>query len=168
MFTDTLPMKNILLVYFLLLLGPTAIAQTKAKDEQTIRDLRKASNLAIANKDVAGLSKFWLGDFVQVRGNGTYLAGKDTIIKVWKDMFKTKPETSFIRTPTEIIINDVGGTMAWETGLWQGINTYSNGGSYSAMWRKKDGEWKIQAELYVALHQQQSLLIVENQKSSAG
>ena len=145
-------MKNGSLVYLLLALSHAAIAQTKAKDEQTIRDLRKASNLAIANRDVAGLSKFWLDDFVQVWGNGTYLAGKDTIIKVWKDMFSTKPETSFIRTPTEIIINDVDGTMAWEKGSWRGINTYSKGGSYSAMWRKKDGEWKIQAELYVALH----------------
>ena len=146
-------MKNGHLVYLLLLLSQAAIAQTKkTTDEQIIRDLRKASNFAIAKKDIAGLSKFWLDDFVQVRGNGTYLAGKDTIISVWKDMFETKPETSFIRTPTEIIVNDVDGTMAWETGTWQGINTYSKGGNYSAMWRKQDGEWKIQAELYVALH----------------
>lgn len=145
-------MKNGSLICFLLLLSSSAIAQTKITDEQIIRDLRKASNLAIANKDVAGLSKFWLHDFVQVRGNGTYLAGKDTIIKAWQDTFKTKPETSFIRNPTEIIVNDVDGTMAWEKGTWQGINTYSKGGSYSAMWRKKEGEWMIQAELFVALH----------------
>jgi uncharacterized protein (TIGR02246 family) len=145
-------MKNGPVVYFLLLLSQTGIAQTKTTEEQTIRDLRKASNLAIANKDITGLSKFWLNDFVQVRGNGTYLAGRDTIMKVWEDMFKTKPETSFIRTPTQVMVNDVDGTMAWEVGTWQGINTYSKGGSYSAMWRKKDGEWKIQAELFVALH----------------
>jgi len=42
--------------------------------------------------------------------------------------------------------------MAWEKGTWEGINTYSKGGSYSAMWKKKDGEWRIQAELFVALH----------------
>src|SRR6267154_2430569 len=144
-------MKIAPLIY-LLLLSQAAIAQTKTTEAQTIRDLRKASNLALAKKDVDGLSKFWLHDFVQVRGNGTYLAGKDTIIKVWKDMFRTKPETSFIRTPTQVMISDVDATMAWEQGTWQGINTYSKGGSYSAMWRKKDGEWKIQAELFVALH----------------
>jgi hypothetical protein len=30
-------------------------------------------------------------------------------------------------------------------------NTYSKGGRYSAQWKKKDGEWKLQAELFVAL-----------------
>jgi len=92
-------MKKGQFLYFLLLLSPSAIAQAKTTAEQTIRDLRKASNLALAKKDIDGLSKFWLDDFVQVRGNGTYLAGKDTIIKVWKDTFRTKPETSFIRIP---------------------------------------------------------------------
>ena len=144
-------MKIAPLIY-LLLLSQAAIAQTKTTEAQTIRDLRKASNLALAKKDVDGLSKFWLHDFVQVRGNGTYLTGKDTIIKVWKDTFRTKPETSFIRIPIEVIVSDMDGTMAWEQGTWQGINTYSKGGSYSAMWRKKEGEWKIQAELFVALH----------------
>jgi uncharacterized protein (TIGR02246 family) len=145
-------MKNGSVIYFLLLLTQPTVAQTKIIEEQIIRDLRKASNLALAKKDIAGLSKFWLNDFVQVRGNGSYLAGRDTIIKVWQDTFRTKPETSFIRTPTEVAVNDVDGMIAWEKGTWQGINTYSKGGSYSAMWRKKGGEWKIQAELFVALH----------------
>jgi len=145
-------MKKISVVCFLLLLSSSVVAQNKTTEEQIIRDLRKASNLALAQKDVLALSKFWLNDFVQVRGNGTYLAGKDTIIKVWKETFRANRATSFIRTPTEVIVNDIDGTMAWEKGTWEGINTYSKGGSYSAMWRKKDGEWKIQAELFVALH----------------
>ena len=91
-------------IYLLLLFSQSTIAQTKTTEAQTIRDLRKSSNLALAKKDIDGLSKFWLHDFVQVRGNGTYLAGKDTIIKVWKDTFRTKPETSFIRIPIEVIV----------------------------------------------------------------
>jgi hypothetical protein len=41
--------------------------------------------------------------------------------------------------------------MAWETGIWTAKNSYSNGGNYSAMWRKIDGIWKLQAELFVSL-----------------
>jgi hypothetical protein len=41
--------------------------------------------------------------------------------------------------------------FAWEKGTWEGFNTYSKGGEYSAMWRKVNDEWKLQAELFVAL-----------------
>jgi hypothetical protein len=61
------------------------------------------------------------------------------------------PKTYFERTPTEIIISKNNPDMAWETGVWKGFNTYSKGGRYSAQWKKKDGAWKIQAELFVAL-----------------
>jgi hypothetical protein len=67
-------------------------------------------------------------------------------------MFETTPRTSFIRNPSEIIISTADPTMAWENGKWDGINSYSKGGNYSAMWRKKNGIWKIQAELFVSLH----------------
>jgi uncharacterized protein (TIGR02246 family) len=126
-------------------------AQSKLSDEQLIKNARAASNAAIAKKDIDGVSSFWLPDFVQVRGNGTTEKGKDAITAIWKDLFKTNPQTSFVRTPSEIIISNNDLTMAWETGTWEGINSYSKGGNYSAMWRKKDGMWKIQAELYVAL-----------------
>jgi uncharacterized protein (TIGR02246 family) len=125
-------------------------AQTKS-DEQLIRESRAASNSAIAKKDIDGVSSFWLPDFVQVRGNGTTENGKEAITATWKDLFINSPATSFIRTPTEIIVSINDATLAWERGTWEGINAYSKGGNYSAMWRKKDGVWKIQAELYVAL-----------------
>jgi uncharacterized protein (TIGR02246 family) len=131
------------------------VAQTqtvKKEDEQLIRESRRASNEALARRDIESFSKYWMKDFVQVRGNGTSLVGKDSITALWKKMFKTDPETSYIRTPTEIIIGDNDPAMAWETGMWTGIHSYSKGGNYSAMWRKQDGEWRIQAELYVSLH----------------
>jgi ketosteroid isomerase-like protein len=119
-------------------------------DESRIRDSRDHSNTAIANKDILSLSKYWLDDFVVVRGNGTQMTGKAAIIEVWKKMFAETPEVKFVRTPTEIkISNDK--TFAWEKGTWEGFNTYSKGGEYSAMWRKVEGEWKLQAELFVAL-----------------
>ena len=124
----------------------------KKEDEKLIRESRRASNEALAKRDLESFSKYWMNDFVQIRGNGTSLAGKDSITALWKNMFKTNPETSYIRTPSEIIISDNDPAMAWETGTWTGLNSYSKGGNYSAMWRKQDGVWKIQAELYVSLH----------------
>jgi uncharacterized protein (TIGR02246 family) len=144
-------MKKILTACALAFTLQATIAQTKISDEQLIRDSRTASNAAIAKKDIKVVSSFWLPDFVQVRGNGTSEKGKEAIVALWQQMFKTNPETSFVRTPSEVIISENDAAMAWEKGTWEGINSYSKGGSYSAMWRKKDGVWKIQAELYVAL-----------------
>jgi hypothetical protein len=95
---DSCPMKKNIIFYFFLLISASPMAQAQTIDEQLIREARTASNLAIAKKDVEGISKFWLPDFVVVRGNGTYLAGKKAIIRMWEETFKTSPQTSFIRT----------------------------------------------------------------------
>ncbi len=142
-----------ILSLFLLLTFHEALTQTaKKEDEQLIRESRRASNEALANRNIEGFSKYWLEDFVQIRGNGTFMFSKDSITALWKKLFNTNPETYYVRTLSEVIISDNDPLMAWETGTWMGINSYSKGGNYSAMWRKKDGVWKIQAELYVSLH----------------
>ncbi|MES1217353.1 MAG: nuclear transport factor 2 family protein [Bacteroidota bacterium] len=145
-------MKKLLCILSLVLSFQFLVAQNnKQQDIATIKEARATSNKAIAAHDVSGISKYWLDDFVQIRGNASYLTGKDTIIATWKELFATNAKVSYVRNPTEIIISD-NDTLAWETGKWIGINTYSKGGNYSAMWRKKDNLWKIQAELFVALN----------------
>ncbi|HEY4196672.1 MAG TPA: nuclear transport factor 2 family protein [Mucilaginibacter sp.] len=145
-------MQKYLLITAFLLTSILAFAQ---KDQQAaitaIKGSRTASNAAIARHDIDGMSKYWLNDFVQTIGKGTTLTGKDAIIAAWKGLFRDNSTVSYIRKPSNITISD-DGTMAWETGTWTGQNSYSKGGNYSAMWRKTDGTWKIQAELYVSLY----------------
>ncbi|MEO5583332.1 MAG: nuclear transport factor 2 family protein [Saprospiraceae bacterium] len=143
-------MKKLLLC-FSFLATLTLKAQTESAEVQLIKDSRASSNTALAKKDINGMSKFWLDDFVQIRGNGTFLVGKDSIINIWIDLFKSSPTTSYIRTPNEIIISETDPALAWEKGTWEAIKSYSKGGNYSAMWKKRDNSWKIQAELYVGL-----------------
>lgn len=126
------------------------VTYAQTSDEQQIRASRDNSNKAIEAKDIVTLSKHWLDDFSVMRGNGTQMSGKAAVIEVWKKMFTETPDVKFIRTPSEIKISD-DKTFAWEKGTWEGFNTYSKGGEYSAMWRKVNGEWKLQAELFVAL-----------------
>ena len=144
-------MRNIILGFIFLLFTLFTSAQTKKDQVAIIKANRAASNASIAKHDVEGISKYWLPDFVQVRGNATFLVGKDTIIKTWKELFKTNPEVSYIRNPSEIIISN-NDTLAWEKGSWIGIKSYSKGGNYSAMWRKIDKQWMIQAEIFVSLY----------------
>ena len=127
-------------------------AQDKSEKEVAlIKSARAASNEAIAKHDIDGISKYWLNDFVQVRGNSTHLSGKDTIIASWKQLFKENPDVAYIRNPSQIIIS-TNDTLAWETGTWKAIHSYSKGGNYTAMWRKSGNSWMIQAELFVSLH----------------
>ena len=144
-------MKKFTGFFFLMLLSTSVFAQhTKKDNESIIRSSRATSNEAIAKRNVEGIAAYWLPDFVQVRGNGSHLVGKDTIMSLWRKTFKENPAVNFIRNPAEVIVSATD-TLAWENGTWIGVNTYSKGGKYSAMWRKRKGIWKLQAELFVAL-----------------
>jgi ketosteroid isomerase-like protein len=125
-------------------------AQTKNADIEMIKSYRASSNAAIAAHNVNGISKFWLDDFVQVIGRGTYQTGKENIAASWKALFDSNAQVSYVRNPEEIIISD-NDTLAWENGKWIGVNTYSKGGNYAAMWIKRNGVWMLKAELFVSL-----------------
>ncbi|MCE2936874.1 MAG: YybH family protein [Cyclobacteriaceae bacterium] len=129
---------------------PMAFSQTMS-DEEIIRQARQASNEGIARKDVDAVAAFWWEDYVVITGRGHVAAGREANAAEWRKMLAEAPLTRFERTPSEIIISRNNPELAWESGQWKGFNTYSAGGRYSAQWKKKNGQWKLQAELFVAL-----------------
>ena len=144
-------MKKIILSCTFLLIVQLTFAQTNNdKDVETIKSLRAASNEALAKHDIDEMAKYWVDDLVLIRGNSSHLTGKDTIVAVWKKLFNDNPKVVYTRTPTLITISN-NDTLAWETGQWKAFNSYSNGGNYSAMWKKSNNSWKILAELFVSL-----------------
>jgi len=144
-------MKRILFFFVLIFIVQVVFAQNdNEKNVSIIKSLRAASNEAIAKHDLDGLSKYWLDDLVLVRGNSSHVSRKDSIVAAWRKLFKENPKVSYIRTPKEIIISS-NDSLAWETGTWKAINSYSGGGKYSAMWKKSNTSWKIMAELFVSL-----------------
>ena len=120
------------------------------KNVELIKSLRDSSNTVLAKHDVDGMSKYWLDDLVLVVGNSSHITGKDSIVSLWKKVFSDNPKVLYIRTPNQIIISN-NDTLAWESGTWKAFNSYSNGGNYSAMWKKSNNTWKILAELFVSL-----------------
>jgi len=86
-----------------------------------------------------------------IRGSGVIEQGKEANKKNWSRIFKETQLTNFERFPSEILISKNNPNIAWESGEWKGFNTYSNGGRYNTQWKKKDGDWKVQEELFVAL-----------------
>ncbi len=144
-------MKRIIfLCSFFFIPGFTFAQKNHDKEVKLIKSLRNASNEAIAKHDIDAMSKYWLDDLVLTRGNASHLTGKDAIVAAWRKLFTDNPKVSYIRTPTQITISS-NDTLAWETGTWKAFNSYSNGGNYSAMWKKTNNSWKILAELFVSL-----------------
>lgn len=119
------------------------------EDVLYIHQARETSNKGIAKKDVKAVSAFWLDDFVQIAGDGSYTKGKKKIVQDWNYMF-AHSNPVFERLPEEIKISD-NGNYAWEKGHWM-YKTDPFYGNYTAMWKKIKGRWMTQCELYVSLN----------------
>jgi hypothetical protein len=70
--------------------------------------------------------------------------------------FKNRPDTVYVRTPAAIEVYPAW-AVASERGEWTGKWTEPDGkleigGTYQAQWRKINGQWLIQAELFVPTH----------------
>ena len=144
-------MNRYTLVAILLLAVHFVCGQTNpAEEEAQIRKAREASNIAIARHDVVGVVRDILPDYTITTGRGRHVAGRDSLTAFWKQTFAGMPGVVYRRIPLQIVISK-NDTLAWETGKWEAAHSYSAGGNYSAMWRKVEGVWRTQAELFVSL-----------------
>lgn len=143
------------------LLLPVAVAmaagaQAGAPDDAAIRAARAQSNQAIANHDLAGIARHWLPDVHIVTSTSTQGTGREDNGQRMAAQFARRPDTVYVRTPTAVDVF-AAWNVASERGEWTGRWTESDGivqvgGTYLAQWRKVDGAWRIQAELFVPTH----------------
>lgn len=124
-------------------------------DEQTIRRLRADFNRAIAAHDVSALPKFWREDVHVTTGAGRQLSGRDAVRAAFEAIFADATFITYTRTPGKVELS-ASGVRAAESGHWLGQWKKPDGmmewrGTYLVMWRKEDGQWLIQSELYVSL-----------------
>ena len=144
---------RIRLAILLPLLAATATAQD-AGDQ--IRAIRAQSNDAIAAHDVAKIVSFLDKEYQITTSVGSMSQGVDVEAGNWEAVFNDRPDVVYVRTPDRIEISG-SNPLAAESGSWVGTWTTASGpirtgGSYSAMWRRVDGAWKIRSELFVALY----------------
>ena len=131
--------------------GVTLSAQSA--DEKTIRESRAASNAAIAKHDAAGIARFWMDDIHITTSTSAQAAGRAPNQDRMAQQFQRRPDTIYVRTPSTIDVFSAW-SVASERGEWTGRWTEPDGkveisGTYLAQWRKIDGRWLIQSELYV-------------------
>jgi ketosteroid isomerase-like protein len=133
-------------------LVPVVMAAQSA-DDQLIRAARARSNAAIAAHDLAGIAREWMPDLHVVSSTGAQTAGRDANQQRMAQQFASRPDTVYVRTPSTVDIN-AAWSVASERGEWVGRWSEPDGkleigGTYLAQWRKIDGRWLIQAELFV-------------------
>jgi ketosteroid isomerase-like protein len=132
------------------------VAAQSATEERQIREARARSNAAIAAHDVAAIAREWMDDIHVVSSTSNQTAGSEANQRRFITQFANRPDTVYVRTPQAIDVY-VPWDVAAERGEWTGRwsepdGAVTIGGTYLAQWRKIDGRWLIQGELYVPTH----------------
>lgn len=125
-------------------------------DEKLIREARAQYNAAIREHDVPGIVSFLDEEYQITTSLGQLSQGRDADAAAWKQLFATREDVVYVRSPESIEVSR-DYPLAAEVGTWVGTWTtidgqVRTGGRFSAMWRKVDGEWKVRSELFVALY----------------
>ena len=136
--------------YFALGFGAT---QVRSDDEPLIREARARSNQAIAAHDLDAIARVWMEDVHIVSSTSAQTAGRELNRQRMARQFANRPDTVYVRRPGAIDVYALW-AVASERGEWTGRWTEPDGaleigGTYQAQWRKVDGQWLVQAELYV-------------------
>jgi ketosteroid isomerase-like protein len=134
----------------------SAPAALQRSDDELIRAARVRSNEAIAAHDLAGIASVWMDDVHVVSSTSAQTAGRAQNQLRMAAQFGNRPDTVYIRRSTAIDVYSAWAVAA-ERGEWTGRWTEPDGaleigGSYLAQWRKVDGRWLVQAELFVPTH----------------
>lgn len=124
--------------------------------DRLIRAARERSNAAIARHDLDGIAALWMTDVHVVSSTSAQGTGRDANRQRMATQFKNRPDTIYVRRPSTIQVY-APWDVAAESGEWTGKWTEPDGvveigGTYQAQWRKTDGSWLIQAELFVPTH----------------
>jgi ketosteroid isomerase-like protein len=136
-------------------LAQAAVWADSSADVRAIVAARTRSNAAIARHDTVGIAREMMRDVTVVSSTSTVGTGVATNVSRMAAQFARRPDTRWVRTPDTIAVFDAWG-VASERGQWVGTWTEPDGpvvigGSYEAQWRRVDGAWRIQGELFVPL-----------------
>ena len=147
-----------LLVSFLLLASlhvSAEIGDRGSSHEVEILRAREISNAALLKKDTEVFISILMPDYHVVTSTNWQLSGHDDQRKMMDMVMEKYPDAVYVRTPHKVEVNLSRSTAA-ESGTWTGKWTDVDKeiglkGIYFAKWTRLDGEWLIQAEIFVIL-----------------
>ena len=91
-------------------------------------------------------------DMLLIVGNGEPIWGADAVVAAFAAQFADSAFVTYERT-TQTVDLAADGHRAAETGRW--VGRWKGGvevsGTYMAAWRERQGQWRLERELYVTL-----------------
>ena len=145
--------RQFAVVFLLVNAVSTLVHGQPSADETAIRATRARSNAAIAAHDPAAMARAWMDDVHVVSSTSAQTAGRAANQERMVQQFARRPDTIWVRTPRTIDVY-APWAVASERGEWSGGWTEPDGrmtigGTYLAQWRKINGQWLIQSEVFV-------------------
>lgn len=128
---------------------------SQTPEEDAIKARRAQQNAAIVANKLDEIASFWTDDVTICRGLGIQLSGKAAYRKLFEEDTSSRDKIVYQREPRDIEVSPHW-PLAFETGTWIGRRGEVNGaalitGRYAAQWVKRDGQWFIRSEVFVAL-----------------
>lgn len=123
--------------------------------ELAIRLRRAAFNRALAEGDLAAIRQILAPYAVVVTGTDSAVrTDRKAQLAIWKANFASPDRATYTRLPDTIALSPVE-PIAMEHGHWEGVMAATGepfaSGAYTAKWRNIDGDWVIEAEIYLTL-----------------
>lgn len=125
---------------------PPAPADTRAADEQAVRDADAAFSKAAAAHDLEATLAFYADDASVLAANMPLLSGKDAIRKLWSEMLANSAIT--VSWQAGKVEASRGGDLVYMVGSYDEKSSDAkvkpDHGKYTEVWKKQpDGNWKV-------------------------
>lgn len=125
------------------------------KDKAAIHKARKAQSKALADENILLVASFWTDDITIRRALGSAITGKAEAITAITPQGDPATRILFQRKAVDIRVSS-NWPLAYEDGTWTGQVGGVHGpvvikGRYGAQWVKRNGNWFIRSEVFVAL-----------------
>lgn len=133
--------------------APTAAPDTRAQDEQAIRDTEARWVKAFATKEPVKAAAFYADDAASMLPDTPLMTGRQAIIEGMKPELGDK-NFSLVFAPTKVEIAQ-SGEMAYSQGRFEYTTTdgktgkrVGQAGNYVEVYRKQaDGSWKVEEDI---------------------
>jgi ketosteroid isomerase-like protein len=127
-------------------------ADTRSKDEKSLRDLEAAWSKVAGTKDVDRIVSYYADDASVFPPNGPIAKGTDEIKKVWTGLVGAPGFSISWETTTAVAAKS--GDLGYTSGTYQLSMSGPDGkpisdkGKYVTVWRKTAGKWKVIADIF--------------------
>jgi ketosteroid isomerase-like protein len=138
-------------------IGTLAQTANTSTDEAAIKQARKLQTQALAKNDLDTVVKYWDPAITIRRALGQPVDGAVAARKLLEPAPTANPATAIVyqREATSVTVSS-NWPLAYEEGRWSGhVGTADSkpilAGKYAAQWVKRNGEWLIRSEVFVAI-----------------